>query len=91
LSAACLALHHHANLCRSDHYSYARFGIPIAFFTTGEHADYHQVTDEARYIDYPHLAHVTRLVLSVAREIGSRDRRPTLDQAKPEPRAGCRG
>ena len=77
--------------CRSDHYSYARFGIPIAFFTTGEHADYHQVTDEARYIDYPHLAQVTRFVLSVARELGSRDRRPTLDQLKPDPHAGCRG
>ena len=27
--------------CRSDHYMYARFGIPITFFTTGGHADYH--------------------------------------------------
>ncbi|MGH7532243.1 MAG: M28 family metallopeptidase, partial [Gemmatimonadales bacterium] len=33
--------------CRSDHYSYARYGIPIIFFTTGGHSDYHQVTDEA--------------------------------------------
>jgi hypothetical protein len=31
--------------CRSDHYEYARYGVPIAFFTTGEHRDYHQVTD----------------------------------------------
>ncbi|HTO72326.1 MAG TPA: M28 family peptidase, partial [Gemmatimonadales bacterium] len=29
--------------CRSDHYEYARYGIPIAFFTTGGHSDYHQV------------------------------------------------
>ncbi|HEX5580983.1 MAG TPA: M28 family peptidase, partial [Gemmatimonadaceae bacterium] len=32
--------------CRSDHYQYARFGIPIVFFFTGLHADYHQLTDE---------------------------------------------
>ena len=31
--------------CRSDHYEYARYGIPITFFSTGGHRDYHQVTD----------------------------------------------
>jgi len=35
---------------------YARYGIPIAFFTTGNHRDYHQVTDEPEYIDYDKLA-----------------------------------
>ncbi|HEY0528743.1 MAG TPA: M28 family peptidase, partial [Gemmatimonadaceae bacterium] len=48
--------------CRSDHWNYARFGIPVAFFTTGEHADYHQVTDEAQYVDYEKLERVTRFV-----------------------------
>ena len=32
---------------RSDHLNYARKGIPIVFFTTGEHADYHAPSDEA--------------------------------------------
>ena len=41
--------------CRSDHYQYARYGIPIVFFTTGGHADYHQFTDEAQYIDYDNM------------------------------------
>ena len=42
--------------CRSDHWAYARYGIPVVFFTTGGHADYHQVTDEPQYIDYqPHV------------------------------------
>ena len=31
---------------RSDHYEYAKLNIPIAFFFTGLHADYHQITDE---------------------------------------------
>jgi hypothetical protein len=38
--------------CRSDHYMYARYGIPIVFFTTGGHRDYHQVTDEPQYLNY---------------------------------------
>ncbi|HEX9309743.1 MAG TPA: M20/M25/M40 family metallo-hydrolase, partial [Gemmatimonadaceae bacterium] len=38
--------------CRCDHYEYARYGIPITFFTTGLHMDYHQLTDEPQYIDY---------------------------------------
>ena len=44
--------------CRSDHYEYARYGIPIVFFSTGGHRDYHQVTDEPQYIDYDQLARV---------------------------------
>jgi len=52
--------------CRSDQWSYARFGIPIAFFTTGPHADYHQVTDEAQYIDYVKLERVTRFIRDIA-------------------------
>ena len=52
--------------CRSDHYEYARYGIPIAFFTTGGHRDYHQVTDEPQYIDYDQLARVAKLVHDVA-------------------------
>ena len=77
--------------CRSDHYEYARFGIPIAFFTTGEHADYHQVTDEAQYIDYRHLASITSFVRDVAMRLSIMPRRPILDSPRPDPREGCRG
>jgi hypothetical protein len=57
--------------CRSDHYFYAQHGIPIAFFTTGEHADYHQVTDEVAYIDFRHLARVTGFVFDVVKAVGN--------------------
>jgi hypothetical protein len=77
--------------CRSDHYEYARFGIPIAFFTTGEHADYHQVTDEAQYIDFAHLELITRFVYDVTMKLGSVSARPKLDGPKPDPKQGCRG
>jgi hypothetical protein len=61
--------------CRSDHWNYARFGIPIAFFTTGLHADYHQVTDEPQYIDYVKLQRVTQFIANVTVSLGnSRER-----------------
>jgi hypothetical protein len=61
--------------CRSDHWSYARFGIPIAFFTTGLHADYHQPTDEAQYIDYVKLERVTRFVSNIVTSLASSSER----------------
>ena len=76
--------------CRSDHYEYARFGIPIVFFTTGQHFDYHQVTDEPEYIDYQHLAHVTSFVRDVALRVANLDHRPLVDHPKPDPHGVCR-
>lgn len=76
--------------CRSDHYSYARYGIPIVFFTTGLHGDYHQVTDEPEYIDYPHMARISKLVYDVALKVADSDHRPAVDKEKPDPNAPCR-
>jgi peptidase M28-like protein len=76
--------------CRSDHYMYARYGIPIIFFTTGGHADYHQVTDEPQYIDYNRMEQVGKLVYAIAERVGSLDHRVVVDKPKPDPRGGCR-
>jgi hypothetical protein len=82
---------HPANIyCRSDHYEYARYGIPIAFFTTGLHADYHQVTDEPEYIDYVHMARVARFVADVALHVANLDHRLVVDHPRPDPDAPCR-
>ena len=82
---------HPSNIyCRSDHYEYARYGIPIVFFTTGQHADYHQVTDEPEYIDYDHLARVTTFVRDVAVRLADLDHRPRVDKPKPDPHGVCR-
>ena len=61
---------------RSDHFNYARFGIPIAFFTSGIHADYHDVGDSPDKIDYVKMARATTLLLSVTRAIGNDVMRP---------------
>jgi hypothetical protein len=75
--------------CRSDHYEYARYGIPIIFFTTGGHADYHQVTDEPQYIDYDRMSRVAQYVADLATRIGNLDHRPVVDKEKPDPKGQC--
>ena len=76
--------------CRSDHYHYARWGIPVVFFTTGLHGDYHQVTDEPQYIAYEHMARVGRLVHDVATRVANMDHRPLVDGQKMDPNGVCR-
>ena len=76
--------------CRSDHYMYARYGIPISYFSLGYHTDYHQVTDEPQYIDYEHMARVARFVHDVAEGVANRRDRLLVDKPKPDPRAACR-
>lgn len=76
--------------CRSDHYNYARLGIPVVFFTTGLHGDYHQVTDEPQYIDYPHMARIGQLVHDVAVKVANLDHRVVRDAPMPDPTAACR-
>ena len=75
--------------CRSDHWSYAKWGIPVVFMTTGGHADYHQITDEPQYIDYDHMADVARLVYALATRVGNLDHRIIVDKPKPDPRGPC--
>ena len=76
--------------CRADHYSYARYGIPSASLSTGEHLDYHQVTDEPQYIDYHQLARVAALVRDVALAVANLDHRPAVDGRRQDPAAPCR-
>ena len=75
--------------CRSDHYMYARYGIPIVFMSTGGHADYHQVTDEVAFIDFAKLSKVSRYAFDLATAVGNLPARPVVDKAKPDPRGQC--
>ncbi|WP_337171067.1 M28 family peptidase [Gemmatimonas aurantiaca] len=75
--------------CRSDHYEYAKWGIPVTFFTTGGHSAYHQLTDEPQYIDYPHMQRVTRLVAGIALELGNLPNRPKVDGVRMDPHGAC--
>jgi Zn-dependent M28 family amino/carboxypeptidase len=76
--------------CRSDHYMYARYGIPIVFFTTGGHRDYHQVTDEPQYLRYDTYRRATQLIHDVALAVANLDHRLVVDKPKPDPQGACR-
>ncbi|MBS1817335.1 MAG: M20/M25/M40 family metallo-hydrolase [Acidobacteria bacterium] len=75
---------------RSDHYSYAAKGIPVIFFTTGLHPDYHANTDEVSRIEFPKLTRVTQLVYETAWRLANLDHPPVRDFKGPRAGRGTR-
>jgi hypothetical protein len=61
---------------RSDHINYAKKGIPVLFFSTGFHEDYHKVSDEPHKIDYDKMSRIGGLLLELATTLGNRETRP---------------
>jgi len=61
---------------RSDHYNFAKEGVPILFFTNGFHADYHAVSDSPDKIDAEKEARVVRLIFLVGHRIAEQSERP---------------
>jgi Zn-dependent M28 family amino/carboxypeptidase len=69
---------------RSDHYNFAKMGIPIAFFTTGLHPDYHRATDTPDKIDYKEMQIVSKTVAAVGWVLANQPNRPQLKATLPE-------
>lgn len=67
--------------CRSDQVNYVHHDIPVTYFSTGYAQDYHQPTDEARYIDYDHMARVGRFVHDIMLAVADRRDRPRISGA----------
>jgi Peptidase family M28 len=76
---------------RSDHYSYAAKGIPIIFYTTGLHRDYHYLTDEVSKIDFPKMAHIAQLVYTTGMDVANLDHFPVRDNKGPRKGKGATG
>ena len=68
---------------RSDHFNYARKGIPIVFFFDGVHEDYHRPGDEPQKIDYQKMEKVARTIYLTLWEIANRATRPKVDKQLP--------
>jgi Zn-dependent M28 family amino/carboxypeptidase len=68
---------------RSDHYNYARKGIPIIFFFDGVHEDYHRAGDTADKIDYQKMEKITRTIYMTLWEIANRQLRLKVDKPVP--------
>ena len=65
---------------RSDHYNFAKKGIPIIFYFNGVHEDYHKQGDEPQKIEYDLLAKRTQLAFVTAWELANRENRPVVDK-----------
>ena len=71
---------------RSDHYNYARKGIPIIFFFDGVHEDYHRPGDSAEKIDYVKMEKITRTIYMTLWEVANRASRVKVDKPLPPQR-----
>src|SRR5262245_40630948 len=64
---------------RSDHFSYAAYGSPIIFYTTGLHGDYHVNTDSVEKIEFDKMARIAELVLATGLKVANLDHPPARD------------
>ena len=65
---------------RSDHYNFAKKGIPSIFFFNGVHEDYHGANDTADKIEYDLLAMRVKLAFNLAWELANRDKKIVVDK-----------
>jgi hypothetical protein len=68
---------------RSDHYSYAARGIPIVFFFTGIHPDYHRPSDTADKIIFDKVVRISQLAYETGRRVANLDHEPARDNKGP--------
>lgn len=68
---------------RSDHFNYAKKGIPIIFYMDGSHADYHQVSDSIEKINFDSMEKVTKTIFATGWELANRAKRPAVDKPLP--------
>ena len=69
---------------RSDHFNFARRGVPILFFFCGTHEDYHRPSDEVSKMDISKATRVTQLLFYLGMTVADNPERP---QWNPESRA----
>jgi hypothetical protein len=62
---------------RSDHWNYAKHGVPIIFYFDGTHLDYHRTTDTIEKIDFGKMTKITRLVFETGWRLANLDHRLT--------------
>lgn len=65
---------------RSDHYNFAKHGIPVIFYTNGIHPDYHMPTDTPDKINYELLQKRAQLVFYTAWELANREERVKVNR-----------
>ncbi|MFT6718932.1 MAG: Zn-dependent M28 family amino/carboxypeptidase, partial [Sphingobacteriales bacterium] len=65
---------------RSDHYNFAKHNIPVIFYFTGVHEDYHKPTDTVEKIEFNKMEEIVKLVFHTAWKIANSDTKPVVDK-----------
>jgi Zn-dependent M28 family amino/carboxypeptidase len=65
---------------RSDHYNFAKKGIPAIFYFSGVHQDYHKTTDTTDKIEFQKIGPVARLIFHTTWELANRSERIVVDK-----------
>ena len=65
---------------RSDHYNYAKHGIPVIFYFTGVHRDYHRTTDDVEKIDFAKMERISRMIFATGWRVANLDHRIVVDK-----------
>jgi len=65
---------------RSDHYNYAKHGIPVIFYFTGVHRDYHRPSDVVEKIDFEKMERIDRMIFATGWRVANLDHRLVVDK-----------
>jgi len=66
----------------SDHYNFAKNGVPVIFYYNGKHEDYHKGSDEVSKINFNLLSKRAQLAYYTGWDLANRDKRPVVDSKK---------
>lgn len=69
---------------RSDHFNFAKKGVPIIFFFDGIHKDYHKPTDTVDKINFDLMEKRARFIFLIAWNMANRDEMIKRNLALPE-------
>jgi len=69
---------------RSDHYNFAKHGIPIIFYFTGTHEDYHRPEDDVEKINFDKMQKITRLIYLTGWQAANLDHKLIVDRTPPQ-------
>lgn len=71
---------------RSDHYNFAKNGIPAIFYFNGTHEDYHRPSDTAEKINFDQMRKTGQLIFHTAWDLANREKRISVDVNKDKPK-----
>ncbi len=77
--------------CRSDHWNFARWGIPVAKIGSGLHDDYHKPSDTPELIEYEKVQRVAKFAAELTLRVANAPAAPRIDGPVPDPNAPCQG